>query len=128
MTVVVDASAILAVLNDESGQDVVIERLDEAAISVVNLAEVIAALIAKGKTEGQARMAMRALGCAVVEADEELGIDTGILRKLTQPAGLSLGDRFCLALARRLGVAVLTADQSWSRVADACGVQVRQIR
>ena len=128
MTQVLDASAILAVLNDEPGQDYVIAALDDAVISAVNLGEVVAGLIARGKSEGQARAALRALACPVADADEEYGIDAGLLRKVTSGAGLSLGDRFCLALGRRLGAPVVTADRKWNEIAAACGVEVRQIR
>ena len=128
MTVVLDASALLALLNDEPGCERVAEALDDAVIGVVNLAEVAAGLIAKGKSEVQARAALRALACDVVGADEELALDAGFLRRMTQSKGLSLADRFCLALARRLGAAALTADRNWTSVADAVGVEVILIR
>jgi ribonuclease VapC len=126
--VVLDASALLAVFNDEPGADKVIAVLDEAVINSVNLAEVAAGLVAKGKSPSQARAAMRVIGCRVVEADEEMGLDAGFLRKLTDHVGLSLGDRFCLAQGRRLGAPVLTADRDWERVADICEVSVQLIR
>lgn len=128
MTVVLDASALLAVFNDEPGADRVIDVLDEAVINSVNLAEVAAGLIAKGKSESQARAAIRAAGCAVAEADVELALDAGFLRRLTQSAGLSLGDRFCLAQGRRLSAPVLTSDRNWAGIAKACEVTVQLIR
>ena len=128
MSFVIDASALLAVLNDEPGGEQVIEILDEAIINSVNLAEVASGLVAKGKSEAQARAALRALGCIVAEADEEMGLDAGFLRLLTSSAGLSLGDRFCLAQGRRLGAVVITADRNWLKVAEACKVDVRLIR
>jgi ribonuclease VapC len=128
VTVVLDASALLAVFNDEPGADRVIEVLDDSVINTVNLAEVAAALIAKGKSESQARAAIRAAGCAVVEADHELGLDAGFLRKLTKPLGLSLGDRFCLAQGRRMSAPVMTADREWVKIADVCEVSVQLIR
>ena len=50
------------------------------------------------------------------------------MRTLTDRIGLSLGDRFCLALARRTGLAALTADRAWSEVAEALGIAVTLIR
>lgn len=128
MTVVLDASALLAVLNDEPGSDRVIEVMDDAIISVVNLAEVAAGLIARGKSQSLARAALRATGCAVAEADTEVGLDAGFLRHLTKSEGLSLGDRFCLAQGRRLNAPVLTADRQWLRIAELCEVEVQLIR
>jgi ribonuclease VapC len=128
VTVVLDASALLAVFNDEPGAENVIAVLDDAVISSVNLAEVAAALIAKGKSESQARAAIRAIGCAVVDADHELGLDAGFLRKLTKTAGLSLGDRFCLAQGRRMSAPVITADRDWTKIAELCEVSVQLIR
>lgn len=128
MTVVLDASALLAVFNDERGADMVIDVLDDSVINAVNLAEVAAALIAKGKSESQARAAIRAAGCTVIEADHELGLDAGFLRKLTKSAGLSLGDRFCLAQGRRMSAPVMTADREWAKIAEVCEVSVHLIR
>ena len=64
----------------------------------------------------------------VVAFDRDLAFDAGLLLPLTRAAGLSLGDRACLALARRLGARVLTGDRAWARVADAVGVEVELIR
>jgi ribonuclease VapC len=50
------------------------------------------------------------------------------LRASTAEAGLSLGDRFCLALARRDGLPAWTSDQNWKKVADAVDVKVVAIR
>ena len=65
---------------------------------------------------------------AVVEADRALATIAGRLRAVTSKVGLSLGDRFCLALAQRDGLPALTADKQWRTVADAAGVTVRVIR
>ena len=46
----------------------------------------------------------------------------------TAEAGLSLGDRFCLALARRDGLPAWTSDQNWKKIADAVEVKVVTIR
>jgi ribonuclease VapC len=128
MTIVLDASALLAVFQDEPGAERVIEVLDEAVIGPVNLAEVAASLVAKGRSESQARAALRAIACPVAEVDEEVSLDAGFLRRMTDAAGLSLGDRFCLAHARRLGVPAMTADRSWLKIAESCRVEVTLIR
>ena len=50
------------------------------------------------------------------------------LRLATRTAGLSLGDRACLALAAELGAPALTADRSWTGIAEAAGVAVQVVR
>ena len=128
MTVVLDASALLAALNGEPGGDSVASVFDECVIGAVNLAEVAAGLVHHGNNAVQARAVLAALDLEVIAADGELAVDAGLLRAITDSAGLSLGDRFCFAVARRLGAKVLTADRAWVAVAKASGVTVELIR
>jgi ribonuclease VapC len=125
---VLDASAILAALKEEPGADRVADALDTGIISSVNLAEVTEGLIKFGNSPDDARAILGALGCLVIAADESLAIEAGLMRASTERAGLSLADRFCLALARRLGVPALTADRQWKLVAGDLGVTLELIR
>jgi PIN domain nuclease of toxin-antitoxin system len=125
---VLDASAILAGLNEEPGAERVAAALPDGVISAVNLAEVTAGLLRGGNSPVQVRAVIRALACSVIPADEEMAIDAGLLRAVTDRAGLSLADRFCLALARRLAVPVLTSDRNWSKVARDADVTVELLR
>lgn len=127
MSVVLDSSAVLAALRQEPGAEVVRELLPDARVSAVNLAEVVAVLARSNPAERVAEI-VRELRLDVSPANAKLAIDAGLLAPLTASVGLSLGDRFCLALARSLGVAVATADRAWMEVADAVGVEVRLIR
>jgi ribonuclease VapC len=129
---VLDASALLAHLRDEPGADVVAEAIASGAvISTVNLAEVFSRAADHGDDPAKlaAELTQSGLldGAITVEpftaAD---AIDAARLRPLTRDAGLSLGDRACLALARRLDVPALTADTDWQGVAH--GVELRPIR
>jgi ribonuclease VapC len=129
---VLDASALLAHLRDEPGADVVAEAIASGAvISTVNLAEVFSRVADRGGDPAKlvAELTESGLldGAITVEpftaAD---AIDVGRLRPLTRDAGLSLGDRACLALARRLNAPALTADTDWQGVAH--GVELCPIR
>jgi ribonuclease VapC len=129
---VLDASALLAHLRDEPGADVVAEAIASGAvISTVNLAEVFSRAADRGADPAKlaAELTQSGLldGAITVEpftaAD---AIDAGRLRPLTRDAGLSLGNRACLALARRLDAPALTADTDWQGVAH--GVELRPIR
>ena len=111
--VVLDASAILALLNDESGADQVLSALDRAVVSTVNMSEVFAKLTDKGLAHNLAMDAVQALGIEAVVFTVEHAFACGVLRPLTKTGGLSLGDRACLALAQSLKATVVTADRAW---------------
>jgi ribonuclease VapC len=63
--------------------------------------------------DGRIRAAIDATAAIIVAHDAELAVDAAVLRRATRHRGLSLGDRACLALARRLEVPAYTADRSW---------------
>jgi ribonuclease VapC len=110
---VLDASAILALLNDESGAGMVQELLPVAVISAVNYAEVVTRLSLLGMPENEIRQALHILGLTIIPFDEDLAFRTGALAPGTRQSGLSLGDRACLALARKTGYSAVTSDKVW---------------
>jgi len=126
--VILDASAVLALLRNEAGAAKVATLIDEARISVVNYAEVVSYYAKLGSDGLAVTRMLRALPIAVVPADEELALAAGMLRPSTLEAGLSLGDRFCLALAKREKATAVTADKVWKSIATAVAVKVSVIR
>lgn len=124
--VVLDSSAVLAVLQFEKGADVVMDNLKEGAISAINLTEVATKLVEKGHSIAEARRAIAMLGMDVESIDERQAYAAAALRSDTKAKGLSVGDRHCLALGAKLGATVLTADQNWKQVK--IGVDVKLIR
>lgn len=121
---VIDASALLALLNAEPGADIVTEALPGGVISAVNLSEVIAKLCDAGMPEKAIRQALQPLGLEVVPFDEEQSYQAGLLRTSTQDMGISLGDRACLNLAKMRGVVALTADRTWAGLSVGATVKV----
>lgn len=119
MSCILDASALLAFLQGESGGERVADALARpAAISVINYAEALGKLAENGETaEGLARrFEMEGLIGGVLEVEAVLAEDAPViaaLRRSTRHLGLSLGDRACLSLALRLRVPVMTADRAW---------------
>ena len=113
---VLDASALLALLNEEPGADDVIDVLPDAVVSAVNLAEVASKLADAGMPADAVRDALGGLGVEVAPFDSADALDTGLLRPRTRTGGLSLGDRACLALAGRLGAPAMTTDRVWKRL------------
>ena len=124
---VLDASAVLALLHDEPGADVVLAALPGSVLGAANLAEVIGKLVDEDVDASRLRELLGAAGVRVepvTEADAELA---GALRGLPGGQSLSLGDRSCLALAVRSDPPhILTADRVWAELD--VPVQVRLLR
>ncbi len=127
---VLDSSALLAVSKGENGADFVIDLIDskDCVISSVNLAEVATRLLDLGLPQHELHRGMAQFGVDVIDFNEEQALACAALRPLTKSAGLSLGDRACLALAKLLQGSAVTADRAWEDVADAVGVKVMMIR
>lgn len=125
---VIDASAVLALLFAEPGAGVVRAHLRGGVIGTANLVEVLSKLSDKGMPAAQASQAVELLGLEVTPMTEAQARRAAALRPATRSAGLSLGDRACLALAAELGLPALTADRGWTTVAAAVGVNVQVIR
>ena len=124
--VVVDASAVIALLVGEPITLFDPRRIAGAAISTVNLSEVLARLQELGMSEDGALDAVRKLDLRVVAFDEPQAHVAARLRASTRHAGLSLGDRACLALGQVLGCPVATADRACANLD--VGVQIVVIR
>jgi PIN domain nuclease of toxin-antitoxin system len=101
--------------------------LSEPRMSTVNLAEVVTKYVLRGAAVEGERLCHE-LPVVFVPVDEDLALQAALMAAVTRPLGLSLGDRICLALARRTGLPALTADRSWLDVASAIGVTVETIR
>lgn len=128
MTILLDTSALLAMLNDEPGGDRVTTIIADACMSVINLAEVASYFVHLGMPPRDVDAMLLSLPITLVPVDAALALAAGHLRGVTARVGLSLGDRFCLALAAREGLPAWTADRQWAQVADAVGVEIMLIR
>jgi ribonuclease VapC len=126
--VVLDASALIAMLKDEPGADAVAATIATASMGVFNHAEVVSHFIHLGMPAADVDDMLDPLPMTIIPADKLLAREAGRLRATTASAGLSLGDRFCLALARRDGVPAWTTDKAWASIADAVGVETVIIR
>ncbi|KAI5915166.1 type II toxin-antitoxin system VapC family toxin [Thauera sp. 2A1] len=126
--VVLDASAVLALLNAEPGANEVESVLGQAVISTVNVTEVFSRLLDWGMSPAEVEAVFAALDLEQQAFDSVLCRRAAWLRSATRASGLSLGDRACLALAQSLAAPVLTTDRAWLAVAGELQIDVRVIR
>jgi len=124
--VVLDASAILALLKMEQGHDIVAEHLDNAIVSSVNFSEVITVLARNDFGQEEIIKSLKETFLHIEEFNTEQAIIAASLDELTRIHGLSLGDRSCLALAKYKGLPILTADMVWGDLK--LGVKIKLIR
>ena len=125
---VVDTSAVFVDLQGEAGADAARRWLRDAAISSVNLQELAAKALDKGMAADRVPDLIERLRLTVHAHGARDALEAGLMRPATAPRGLGLGDRSCLALARRLGLPAVTADRAWEGVAAAVGVEVVVVR
>jgi len=123
---VLDASALLAVINGEEGGEKIRSLLIDGLVSTVNFAEIAARLSDVGMPADEIAEVIGLLGVRLVPFTEAQALMSGVLRPRTRHLGLSLGDRACLALALDRGVQAITADRAWAGLD--VGVRIETIR
>ena len=127
MTTLLDASAVLALINEEPGADKVEKVLDDAAISTVNIAEVASKLNDFGWPADEIAPLFDHLQLEILPFEMDAALASGQFRSATKKLGLSLGDRACLATALLTKYRILTADKSWAKL-KIRGVSIKCIR
>lgn len=125
-THVVDSSAVLALIHGETGRARVIEVLYTSCISSVNWSEVLQKAAQKRLDAALTADGLERMGLTVVAFNQDDAETAAAMWSATKGQGLSLGDRACLALARRLGLPAVTAERAWQSVP--VGVSVELIR
>ena len=126
--VVLDASALIALLKEEPGGARVAGVLTTACMCAVNFAEVVSHFVRSGMPLHTVDAMLAPLSLLVLEADAQLARSAGELRRTTADAGLSLGDRFCLALAIRERLPAWTTDRQWRAIGERVGAEIVMIR
>lgn len=126
MTVVLDTSALLAVLLEEPGMEKVIPHLNGAEVSIVNICEVLTKSAEQDGDVDEVERILRSYRLRVRSFREAHAMEVARLRPPTRRLGLGLGDRACLAQARISSLPVLTADRKWTELD--LGIDVRLIR
>ena len=130
MLYVMDASAMLALMQAEKGWEVVDDliREQQCVASCVNIAEVGTRMIDKGLAPSQLERTLKEMDVQPVDFDLEQSTFCAELRLSTKYAGLSLGDRACLALAKLMDGTAVTSDRAWLDIAETTKIKVLMIR
>lgn len=123
---VLDASALLALLRQEPGSARVASLLTRSCISAVNLAETLGKMVEYGMALADVAYQVERLHVTVIPFAAEHARIAAALWEPTRAAGLSLGDRACLAVARALDLPAVTAERAWAKLD--VGVRVELIR
>lgn len=123
---VLDASALLALINKESGSEQVEKILPKCVMSAINLSESAAVLASISIPQEKIKDMLSELVREIIPFDHEQAFEAAFLRNVTKNYGLSLGDRACIALGRVKKIPVITADKIWADIA--CGVEIHLIR
>ncbi len=111
---VLDASALLAFLHGESGEESVRSLLPGSWMSAVNWSEVVSQCVARRVDWEGLRDDLASLGVTILPMTPDDAEEAGRLWSATKALGLSLGDRACLALAKRLELPAITMDRTWA--------------
>lgn len=123
-----DSSAILAVILQEPGADSVADHLGDALVSTVNVAEIYSIASRRDVPMQLVQAFMAYQGLEIIPLSIKDAEVAGRMQSLTASAGLSLGDRCCLALAIAHKAPVITADQAWLPFEKPLGIEIRLIR
>jgi ribonuclease VapC len=114
-SVVLDASAVIALMHGEKGHEIVRRHLEGAMILAINYSEVLKKAVEGGGSLNAAHYHLENLSLTVVPFDEHLAVKTAELWTAGRKAGLSMADRACIALAIDRKAKVITADKDWKK-------------
>lgn len=123
---VLDASAVLAYLKNEPGAEAAGRWMQNGLFSTVNYSETFSVLLDQGIRKDRIAALLESLELPLVAFGAPLAMEAADLRELTRSIGLSLGDRACLALAKRENAVAVTADRAWRRLD--LGIEIELIR
>jgi PIN domain nuclease of toxin-antitoxin system len=121
---VLDSSVLIAILRNERFDDEVVDVIDGAVMSAANYAEVWTRIHDLGLTGDPRIHAIFSIVSRVEPFTESQALMAADLRNVSRSAGLSLGDRACLALALEIGADVYTADRQWSNIRVGCRIHL----
>lgn len=115
---IVDSSALLAIVYNETGMDTAKEHFDNSYMSVINAAECLIVLTRNGMPEDIAKNLLESIISKFIPCEYH---DADLITKIKNSnpkLGLSLADCTCISLGNKLGLQIITADKEWQQVAS----------
>ena len=128
MTVVVDASAVMALMLGETGADVVMQVIRGSRMSAVNVSECCSRGVERGANPDDVLAILETYEIEIVPFTLPFALEAARLRESTRKQGVSLGGRACLSLALAMGATVYTSDRRLAEIDPALGIDIRLIR
>lgn len=120
---ILDASALLALINQEKGKELVEKLLPVSVMSSVNVAEVVGEICLKLNIDSKDCESMvSTLVNKIVDFDLNQAVLAGELKRTTSKYGLSLGDRACVGLGLSMNLPIYTSDTIWSKLDMKCKI------
>lgn len=124
--IVLDASAVLAVLLRERGAERVQQAFASAGISAATLAEILSKAARRGIPFDEAYSAILDFGIEILPVTTLHARIAGEISRAPRELDLSLGDRLCIALAISMNCELLTSDEGMSKFL--AGVPITRFR
>ncbi len=125
--VVLDASALIALIKNETGADVVESLLGRIVMSAINVSEAAGILVDLGMSYEECKNNIEPYIDVIVPLDTQQSFDIAFLKNSTKHKGLSIGDRACIALGIKMELPIYTADKVWADL-DLKGADIILIR
>ena len=127
--IILDASALLALINNEKGANKVEPFIGNIIMSSVNVTEIVRKVyeILGNDNEEQCKLCIEPFIDSIIEFDKTLCYIAASLKSQTQHKDLSLADRACLATALQLGLPIYTADRILAEL-DLPNIKINLIR
>ena len=124
---IIDASALLALIKEEPGAEIVEGLLGKIIMSSVNVSEVAGSLMTPELSIEECQRCILPFISSLASFDEEQAFKAASLKEATRTKGLSLGDRACIALGITMQLPIYTADRIWDKL-DLENADIRLIR
>lgn len=125
--VILDASALLALIQEETGAEIIKPLLKFSVMSAVNVTETLSVLQRTNISPEEGLTLITDIVTTIVPFDLEQAEQVAKLHPLVQPQGLSLAGRACIGLGIKLQIPIYTADRIWDEL-KLDNIDIRLIR